>query len=274
MSRLRAGEQADAPGGWPGGPGPRALTLRPRGCSPSWEGRTGRAGTRPERRGSHSRSRPRPRLPRSPSHRPPPASLFATSFLDLTTQPCTHPNENPLRSLQGAGENVCSSGPCTVGHPARGWERRRQECCSSSGRGRGRGHLWSPGTTLPISSSVPCAARANSGGSWLQSFRERRGLVQAKRRAGCGPREARTEALLAASLFCSGRETWRGVAGRVPGPSAATFRTQQGLFAPSRTSSFRHPPPPPQPWTLVPGSQASLYRIPLPPNFTTQRSQV
>lgn len=73
MSRLRAGEQADAPGGGPGGPGPRALTLRPRGCSPSWEGRTGRAGTRPERRGSHSRSRPRPRLPRSPSHRPPPS---------------------------------------------------------------------------------------------------------------------------------------------------------------------------------------------------------
>lgn len=42
-----------------------------------------------------------------------------------------------------------------------------------------------------------------------------------------------TEALLAASLFCFRGQTWPGVLRRVRGPPAATFRTQQGLFASS-----------------------------------------
>lgn len=123
--------------------------------------------------------------------------------------------------------------------------------------------------TVPISSSVPSAARANSGGSWLQSFRERRGLVQAKQRAGCERREARTEALLAASLFCSGGETWRGVAGRVRGLPAATFRTQQGLFAPPPLPLPQASPTP----NPTPDTGPKFPRLPLPHPFTPKLHQ-
>ena len=246
MSRLRAGEQADAPGGRPGGPGPRALTLRPRGCSPSCEGRTGRAGTRPERRGSRSRSLPRPRLPRSPSHRPPPslrpllylpprsstslpspARIQAKTLFVLFREPgktCAPLALAPWVTLRAGGNGGARSAvprPGGDGEEGISGPRVRQSPFL----------LLFPAPRALTLGEVGCKVSESGVGSCKQS---------GGRGAGPGRRgQKRSSRRLCSAL---GERPGEESPGELPGPSAATFRAQQGLFAPSRTSSFRHPP--------------------------------
>lgn len=240
MSRLPAGEEARAPRRRRGPA--RVLPLRRRGCSRARPGGTGRAGT-------HTRARRRalvlpqqPRPPPSPSRHPllgvpPPSSGPRCPALH---RPRPH-QRNSFRSLKAAGVGVGVGGgrgearaPAALAPWAArraGWDRRREERGPSSGRGRRRGHLWSPEAVVPVSSCVPRAARANSGGSCCKVSES--GVGSCKRSTGRGADAGRRgQALLAASLFCSGGKTWQGVAGRALGPPAATLRTLQGLFAP------------------------------------------
>ena len=159
---------------------------------------------------------------------------------------------------------MCASRPGTAGRPPRGPGPAAPGVVLRVREGTRTRGISGPRVRLsPFLLLFPAPRARTLGGSWLQSFRGRRGLQRAKRRAGCGRGEARTDALLAASLFRSGGETWRGVSRGGPGLSAATVRARRGLFAPSPISSFRHPPPPTQLPTLVPSFQASFCLIPL-----------
>ena len=171
---------------------------------------------------------------------------------------------------------MCASRPGTAGRPPRGPGPAAPGVVLRVREGTRTRGISGPRVRLsPFLLLFPALRARTLGGSWLQSFRGRRGLRRARRRAGCGRGEARTDALLAASLFRSGGETWRGVSRGGPGLSAATFRARRGLFVPSPISSFRHPPPPTQLPTLVPSFQASfassLY-TPHPQNCTNPKS--
>ena len=134
---------------------------------------------------------------------------------------------------------MCASRPGTAGRPPRGPGPAAPGVVLRVREGTRTRGISGPRVRLsPFLLLFPALRARTLGGSWLQSFRGRRGLRRARRRAGCGRGEARTDALLAASLFRSGGETWRGVSRGGPGLSAATFRARRGLFVPSPISSL------------------------------------
>lgn len=186
-----------------------------------------RAGTQPDRRSSHARSLTYPASSHGPSLSlawPLLGFCLPTLSTDHTAQGCARPNQrNSFHSPRERGKHVVPS-PCTMDNLSAGQNRRHEEGRSSSGRVRRGGHLC-PGMQLSPFLLVFPAPLAHTPGEVGYKVSER-GVDSCKWCSGwVQTLEARTEELLAMSLFCSRGQTWPGVAGRVRGPPTATFWT-------------------------------------------------
>ena len=138
-----------------------------------------------------------------------------------------------------------------------------------------KGHLWSPRAIVPISSSVPCAARANSGGKLVAKF-PRAAWAPASEAEGGVRARGGEDRRAPRSVFVPlrGRDLARSLPGRtgtvrrdIPG-SAGALRSLPHLLL--QASPTPHPAPdlgPKFPGLLLPHP----FTLPTPKTAPTQR---
>lgn len=131
-------------------------------------------------------SRTRPQAAVGASHQPGHSSVSVCLLFPPTTLPNAariQTKETRFVLLGERGKHVVPS-PCAMDRPERGPERATRGGALIVREGPRRRASLSRDAVVPVSPCVLRATRAYSGGSWLQSFRARRGLVQVVLRVG------------------------------------------------------------------------------------------